>query len=251
MKVSIITVCKNAAATLPDTLRSVAAQSWSQIEHIIIDGGSVDETASIVSAYPHVSNFISEADEGVYFAMNRGISLATGEIVGILNADDFYADNQVVENVVNAFRQHQCGAVYGNLQVVDRRDTSIVRRKWHAGDYDVNAFYRGWSPPHPAFFLTKNLYKQYGSFDTRFSIAADYELMLRILFRHGINACYLDALLVVMRAGGLSNRTFKSRWIANREDRRAWDVNGLKPHLFTLILKPLTKIKQFIFKWQK
>ncbi len=96
MKVSIITVCKNAAATLPDTLRSVAAQSWSQIEHIIIDGGSVDETASIVSAYPHVSNFISEADEGVYFAMNRGISLATGEIVGILNADDFYADNQVV-----------------------------------------------------------------------------------------------------------------------------------------------------------
>jgi glycosyltransferase len=251
LKVSIITVCKNAAATLPDTLRSVATQSWGQIEHIIIDGGSSDETVSIVSAYPHVSHFISEPDEGVYFAMNSGISLATGEIVGILNADDFYADDYVIEKVVTVFNQHQCGAVYGNLLVVDKTNTSTIKRKWHAGDYDVNAFYSGWSPPHPSFFLTKSLYEQYGSFDTRFRIAADYELMLRMLFRHRVKACYLDALLVVMRAGGLSNKTFKSRWIANREDRRAWTVNGLKPHLFTLILKPLTKIKQFIFKWQK
>jgi glycosyltransferase len=251
LKVSIITVCKNAALTLPDTLKSVATQSWDQIEHIIIDGASTDETAAIVSAYPHVSIYISEPDEGVYFAMNRGISLASGEIIGILNADDFYADSFVIEKVVTAFRHHKCEAVYGNLNVVDPKNTSVITRKWIAGVYKADAFYNGWSPPHPTFFLSTSLYKQYGCFDTRFSIAADYELMLRMLFLHRVNACYLDILLVIMRAGGLSNRSFRSRWIANREDRQAWEVNGLKPHLFTLILKPLTKIKQFIFKWQK
>jgi glycosyltransferase len=128
---------------------------------------------------------------------------------------------------------------------------SRVTRKWQAGSFDRNAFYSGWSPPHPTFFIKRNLYSQYGLFDTRFSIAADYEMMLRLLLKFEIDAKYLDCLLVVMRSGGISNRSLKSRLIANTEDRRAWVVNGLKPHFFTLILKPLTKLKQYIFKWQK
>lgn len=251
MKISIITVCRNAADTIKDTLESVARQTWSDIEHIVIDGLSDDNTLEIVAGYPHVTRVISEKDEGLYHAMNKGIGLATGDIVGILNADDFYVDQNVIEKVAGVFIQTSCQAVYGNLICVDRTDLFRVTRKWRAGSFDRNAFYNGWSPPHPTFFIKRNLYSQYGLFDTRFSIAADYEMMLRLLLKFEIDAKYLDGLLVVMRSGGISNRSLKSRLIANREDRRAWVVNGLKPHLFTLILKPLTKLKQYIFKWQK
>lgn len=251
MKISIITVCRNAADTIKDTLDSVASQNWPEIEHIIVDGLSDDNTLDIVATYPHVSSVISEKDDGLYHAMNKGIGLASGDIVGILNADDFYAEHNVIEKIACLFIQTSCQAIYGNLICVDRMELSKVTRKWRAGKYDINAFYNGWSPPHPTFFVKRNLYSQYGLFDTRFSIAADYEMMLRLLLKFQVEVRYLDCLLVVMRSGGLSNRSLKSRLIANREDRIAWEVNGLKPHLFTLILKPLTKLKQFIFKWQK
>ena len=251
MKVSIITVCKNAAATIADTLNSVASQTWGAIEHIIIDGGSTDHTIEIIQSFPHVTKFISEQDRGVYFAMNKGISMATGEIVGILNADDYYSNDGIIEQVVIRFRQKSCAALYGNLFVVKRTDKFKIIRNWRAGQYQLIDFYHGWSPPHPTLFLMRSLYEQYGAFDTRFTLAADYELMLRLLFKHKVKAYYLDAVLVVMRSGGLSNRSIYAKWVANREDKKAWEVNGLKPHLFTLILKPLTKIKQFIFTWQK
>jgi len=251
LKISIITVCRNAADTIKDTFESVASQTWPNIEHIVVDGLSDDNTLEIVAAYPHISRVISEKDEGLYHAMNKGIAMATGEIVGILNADDLYAEKNVIEKVAGLFIQTSCQAVYGNLICVDRMDLSKVTRKWRAGKYNRDAFYRGWSPPHPTFFVKRNLYSQYGLFDTRFSIAADYEIMLRFLLKFKIDVGYLDCLLVVMRSGGISNNDIKSRLIANKEDRIAWQVNKLKPHLFTLILKPLTKIKQFKFKWQK
>jgi glycosyltransferase len=229
----------------------VARQTWPDIEHIVIDGLSDDNTLEIVAGYPHVTKLISEKDEGLYYAMNKGISLATGDVVGILNADDFYADHEVLEKVANVFIQTCCQALYGNLVYVEKMDLSRVTRKWRAGKYDRDAFYRGWSPPHPTFFVQRNLYLQFGLFDTRFKIAADYEMMLRLLLKFKTDVRYLDCLLVVMRTGGISNRGLKSRLVGNKEDRIAWEVNGLKPHLFTLILKPLTKLKQFIFKWQK
>ncbi|MEN9884835.1 MAG: hypothetical protein RLZZ420_2052 [Bacteroidota bacterium] len=251
MKISIITVCRNAADTIKDTLESVANQTWPNIEHIVVDGLSDDNTLEIVAAYPHISRVISEKDEGLYHAMNKGIALATGEIVGILNADDFYVDNNVIAKVAGVFLQTSCQALYGNLVYVEKKDLSKVTRMWRAGKYNREAFYRGWSPPHPTFFVDRNLYSQYGLFDTRLSIAADYEMMLRLMLKYKSDVRYLDSLLVVMRSGGLSNYSLRSRLIANMEDRKAWEVNGLKPHLFTLILKPLTKLKQFIFKWQK
>ncbi|MEY5046139.1 MAG: hypothetical protein RL713_1364, partial [Bacteroidota bacterium] len=210
-----------------------------------------DSTMEIVSQYPHVSKVISEQDHGLYFAMNKGIELSTGEIIGILNADDVYASNDVIEKVIQSFLTSGSDLLYGNLVYVGRKNLSKVIRLWNPGTYTLNSFYNGWSPPHPTFFVKRKIYQQFGGFDTSFKIAADYELMLRFLLKNGIRGYYLNCLIVKMRTGGISSRSLKLRLIANREDRRAWDVNGLKPHLFTLILKPLTKIKQFLFKWQK
>ncbi len=244
-------MCKNAAATIKDTLESVSSQTWPEIEHIIVDGLSDDNTLDIVARYSHVSKVISEKDEGLYYAMNKGIGLATGEIIGILNADDVYASKDVIHQVMCSFDDSSINVLYGNLVYVHRDNLNSVFRYWKAGVYKKEKFHAGWSPPHPTFFVRNIFYKQYGLYDTRFKIAADYELMLRFLFKNSLNPFYLDMLIVKMRVGGISSRSIRLRLIANREDRRAWEVNGLKPHLFTLILKPLTKLKQFIFKWQK
>lgn len=251
MKISIITVCKDAATTIRDTLESVANQSWPDIEHIIIDGLSNDNTLEIAGSYPHISAVVSERDAGLYDAMNKGIERATGEIVGILNADDFYSGRDVIEKVAGIFKAVNCDALYGNLVYVDRNEINKVKRTWRSGDYQLHNLYNGWSLPHPTFFVKRSLYVQYGLYDTRFMISADYELTLRFLLKYQVSVKYLDETLVVMRTGGTSNRNLKSRFQANREDRQAWVVNGLKPHLFTLILKPLTKLKQFNFTWQK
>ncbi len=251
MKISIITVCRNAAETIKDTLDSVAGQTWPEIEHIIVDGLSDDNTLDIVAGYPHVSKVISEKDDGLYHAMNKGIGLATGEIIGILNADDVYASKHVLHEIMCSFHDSKMDIIYGNLVYVLRHDLNKVIRYWKAGIYKKENFFTGWSPPHPTFFVRNTLYKQYGLYNTRFKIAADYELMLRFLLKNSLNPFYLDMLIVKMRIGGISSRSIRLRLIANREDRIAWEVNGLKPHLFTLILKPLTKLKQFIFKWQK
>jgi glycosyltransferase len=251
LKISIITVAQNAGDTIADTLNSIASQTWRDIEHIIIDGASGDNTLEVVSAYAHVSKVLSEPDQGLYFAMNKGIALASGEIVGILNADDFYASNDVLEKVANLFERTQCDTAYGNLVYVSRDNLFDIRRYWRAGKFTLNSFYQGWSPPHPTFFVRRSAYLQYGCFDTRFKMAADYELMLRFLLKNKLSAAYLNELMVKMRTGGLSNRSVRLRLLANREDRMAWAANDLKPHLFTLILKPLTKIIQFKFPWQK
>ncbi len=251
MKISIITVAKNAGETIAGTLNSVALQTWQDIEHIVIDGVSADHTLEVVSSFPHVSIVKSEADSGLYFAMNKGIALATGDIVGILNADDLYASNDVLEKIANLFEKTSCDVAYGNLVYVTRDNLSDIRRYWKSGTYTQASFYRGWSPPHPTFFVRRSVYLQYGCFNTRFKMAADYELMLRFLLKNKLKAAYLNEVMVKMRLGGLSNRSVRLRLLANQEDRLAWAVNGLKPHLFTLILKPLTKLIQFKFPWQK
>lgn len=246
MKFSIITVSYNAASTIGDTLKSIAQQSYDSIEHIIIDGASSDDTSSIIAAFPHVASFISEKDKGIYHAMNKGIEMATGDVVGILNADDLYSHRDVIHNVAELFKDSSVDAVYADLNFVDSIDTSKVQRKWRSGIYKISDFYWGWMPPHPTFFVRRNLYLKYGMFNTVLNSSADYELMLRLLLKHKIKTAYLQDVIVNMRQGGKSTASIKNRLIANQEDRMAWVINGLKPHYFTLILKPLRKIKQFI-----
>lgn len=245
MKVSIITVSLNAAQSIADTLSSVASQSYTSIEHIVIDGGSTDGTQDVVKQFPHVAKFISEKDEGLYFAMNKGLALATGDIVAILNADDFYTYTGIISKIVNSFMNQQVDAVYGDLVYVNADFTKITRN-WKAGSFSPSKFYQGWMVPHPTFFVKREFYERLGYFDTSLKYAADYELMLRFMFKQQIKIFYIPETLVIMKSGGKTNASFKNRWTINREDRRAWAINHLQPHLFTLILKPLRKLTQYI-----
>ena len=245
-KITIITVSFNSAQTIGDTLRSVAGQSYPNIEHIIVDGASTDQTMQIVTGFPHVKKCISEKDEGIYFAMNKGIAMASGDVIGILNADDLYADNDVIEKVAAVFEDPAVDATYADLVFVDREDVSKVVRTWKSGPFKRSSMYNGWMPPHPTFFVRRSMYEKYGLFNTILRSAADYELMLRFLLKHEINLSYIPQTIINMRQGGKSTASISNRIKANVEDRKAWRMNGLKPHFFTLILKPLRKIKQFI-----
>lgn len=227
------------------TLDSVRDQSYPEIEHILIDGASTDDSIKISETYPHLAKVVSEPDQGTYFAMNKGILLAEGEIVGILNADDFYIHPKVLQHVMSQFENRKLGALYGDLNYVDQKDTRKVIRKWRSGPYNRELFLKGWMPPHPAFFIRKAHYLKYGLYDTDLPISADYELMLRMLYRYEVSCEYLPEVLVAMRVGGKSNNSFKSRWQANRQDRLAWKVNGLKPGPFTLWKKPWSKLEQY------
>jgi glycosyltransferase len=262
MKVSIITVSYNSAKTIGDTISSVRKQSYNNIEYIVVDGNSTDGTIEIVKQFLYsskdvsqdalqdsakglVSKFLCEKDKGIYDAMNKGLALATGDIIGVLNSDDFYCSNDVIEQVVRAFQEKETDCLYGDLNYVDPIDTSKIVRKWRSGAYLRKNFLKGWMPPHPTFFVKKSCYKNFGTFDTQFKSAADYELMLRFLFKESCSAQHLPKVMIHMRAGGVSNVSLKNRIRANREDRLAWKINGLKPKWFTLLRKPLSKLKQY------
>ena len=246
MKISIITATYNSAATVRDTLTCIAGQQYDDIEHIVIDGLSKDNTLDIVKEFPHVARVISEKDAGIYDAMNKGLTLATGEVIGILNSDDFYNNDQVLAKVASVFNDPAVDAVYGDLQYVKQDNVNIVTRTWRAGFFQKRYFYYGWMPPHPTFFVRRRIYDKAGLFNTTLRSAADYELMLRVLVKHNAKAGYIPEVLVKMRAGGMSNASLKNRLRANREDMKAWKVNDLQPYFFTTWLKPLRKIFQFI-----
>jgi glycosyltransferase involved in cell wall biosynthesis len=246
MKISIITATYNSGATVRDTLESIKDQAYPDIEHIIVDGKSKDNTLDIVHEFPHVAKVVSEKDGGIYDAMNKGVSLASGNIIGILNSDDIYAGNDVLTSVVNAFADDTVDAVYGDLQYVKQNDLTKITRHWKAGNYSRGKFYLGWMPPHPSFFVRSEVYEQIGKFNLSLRSSADYELMLRALFVHRLKPAYLPKVLVKMRTGGMSNASLQHRFRANREDLEAWELNGLKPYFFTIPFKPLRKIFQFI-----
>lgn len=246
MKVSIITATYNSAATIKDTILSVKNQTYRNVEHIVIDGNSTDNTLNLVNYFGHRGPLISEPDNGIYDAMNKGVKMADGDIVGILNSDDFYSDTKVIEKVVKAFESGDYDAVYGDLVYVDPYDVKKVLRKWIAGGYNRKLFYRGWMPPHPAFFVKKEVYEKHGNFNLDFKSSSDYELLLRFLFKKNIKVKYLPGVLVHMRAGGHSNRSIKNRLAAHIEDYRAWKTNGITPKWYTLAMKPLRKVKQYL-----
>lgn len=249
MKVSIITITYNSESTLIDTIDSVLNQTYKDIEYIIVDGGSTDSTVSIVHSYKDkIAKFVSEKDNGLYDALNKGISMATGDVVGIIHSDDFYTSRHTIENIVHLFKADHADAVYADLFYVDKHDTDKIFRKWKSGHYKHGMFLNGWMPPHPTFFVKRWVYETYGSFNLDLVSAADYELMLRFIHKHKIKLAYLPEFIIKMRVGGKSNVSLKNRIRANNEDRKAWRINGLKPRFYTLYAKPLRKIIQLFKK---
>jgi glycosyltransferase involved in cell wall biosynthesis len=249
MKVSIITISYNNAETIEDTILSVINQDYKNIEYIIVDGVSKDNTLEIANNYKsQIATIVSEKDNGIYDALNKGISLATGDIIGMIHADDLYANNTVISDIVNTFTKNDVDAVYADLNYVDRFDTSKTIRKWKSGEYKHGIFFKGWMPPHPTFFVKKSCYEKYGTFNLKLKSSADYELMLRMIHVNKIKLAYLPKLVVKMRAGGQSNVSLLNRIRGNKEDHLAWELNGLKPKMFTLIRKPLSKLIQYIRK---
>lgn len=247
MKISIITVTYNSAETVEDTIQSVVNQTYPDIEYIIVDGLSNDNTLDIVKKYgDKIAKVISEKDKGIYDAINKGVDLATGEVVAILNSDDLYSHNRVIESIMKTFTDSGADAVYGDLVYVERNNTAKITRTWHSGQYKEGKFLKGWMPPHPSFFVKRWCYQRFGKFHTNFKTSADYELMLRFIHVNKIKLAYLPEILVRMRLGGQSNVSLANRLEANREDRKAWAMNGLKPGRLTLIRKPLSKVLQFL-----
>jgi glycosyltransferase involved in cell wall biosynthesis len=247
VKVSIITVVFNGEKTIRETIESVLIQDYTSLEYIIIDGNSSDSTIKIIESFgERISDFVSEPDLGIYDAMNKGISRASGDIIGLLNADDIYDSPQVISEVVQKFTASGVDAVYGDLLYVDATNLNSVRRNWKAGMYKSGSFLWGWMPPHPTFFIRRNWYQRYGNYRLDLGSAADYELMLRMVHKHQAKLAYIPRVLVRMRAGGISNTSFKNRFLANQNDRKAWIVNQLRPYPFTSFLKPFRKILQFI-----
>jgi glycosyltransferase involved in cell wall biosynthesis len=211
MLVSVITVCRNAESVIGDCILSVAGQSGVEIEHILIDGASSDGTLDRIRSLERPGlRWVSEEDDGLYFALNKGLSLVRGEIVGVLHADDFFADSGVIRRVVEAFADPSLEACYGDLDYVARDDVSRVVRHWKSGAFRPGLFGRGWMPPHPTFYARRDVYERFGGFDTRFALGADWDLLLRFMEVKRIRTSYLPGVMVQMRLGGISNRRWQN-----------------------------------------
>ena len=247
MKISLITVCFNAEKTIESTIASVLNQDYQNIEYIVIDGASDDSTIQIINKYRNkIAHVTSEPDKGIYDAMNKGIELATGDIVGILNSDDFYVDNHIISSVINAFKKKKVQAIFADLLFVNPDNLDKTVRHYNSRKFNPDKFAYGWMPAHPTFFVKRSCYQQYGLYKTNYKIAADYELLTRFLYRHKISYYYLDKVLIKMRTGGVSTRNLKSNWILNKEIVRACSENGIKTNMFKISFKYFKKIFELI-----
>lgn len=248
MKISIITAAYNSARTLPDTMESVLRQSYADFEHIIVDGVSKDNTLGIVrkyeSRYEGRLRWVSEPDKGIYDAMNKGIALATGDVIGILNSDDFYADDSVLASIADGIRN--VDVVYGNLEFVDENDTDKVVRIWKGSQYTNGAFLKGWHPAHPTFYARRKCFDELGGFDITFDVSADFELMLRFLECAGLSSHYVNKTFVKMRMGGESTGSISKIIKGNRNVLRAFRKNGFNVSYFYLIKRLAPKAIEMI-----
>lgn len=257
MKVSIITATYNCEESVCDAVDSVLSQTYSNIEYIIVDGASSDNTLLMINDRIETSTsnitpiIISEPDNGIYDALNKGIKTATGDVIAFLHADDIYTSSTVIQRVVDCFSKNKeqksknIDSVYGDLEYVNKENTDKVIRYWQSGECTESKLSRGWMPPHPAFFVRREIYSKFGVFDTTLRIAADYDFMMRVLFKHKISSAYVPEVFIKMRVGGESNRSLKNLIIKSREDLQAMKNNGMGG-IFALLLKNLSKIKQFI-----
>lgn len=240
LKISVITVCYNSEATIGDTLKSIAAQSYKNIEHIVVDGGSTDGTMAMVRGWAqHPIRFVSEPDEGIYDAMNKGIALASGDYIGMLNADDFFASPQAVQMIVERLVADDLDAVFSQLDVIAPDNTSQILRKYRVASFNTFLLRIGVMPPHPTFYCRRSCYEKLGAnpFRADYRIAADFELLVRLLLTQNISWGYIAETTVKMRAGGVSSASYKARLLLNREIIRACKENGLYTNMFMLLLK--------------
>lgn len=246
MKVSIITAVRNGIGTIAGALASVQQQEYPDIEHVLVDGASTDGTSDfLLSLSGHNRTVVSEPDLGIYDALNKGMRRSTGEVIGVLHADDFFTSPAVITKVANALLQEHADLVYGDLQYVSRHDPSRVVRFWKSGEFRRTGLCRGWMPPHPTVFMRRRLLELTGEYDSSFRIAADYDFLLRVLMRRDVRCTYLPEVLVSMRLGGASNGTMKGIIRKSREDLRAIRRNGVGG-IPTLIAKNVRKLPQFL-----
>ncbi len=249
LKITIITVCFNSIKTIQDTIDSIRTQDYDNIEYIVIDGGSSDGTIDIIKENLDIIDYyISEPDQGIYDAMNKGILVAKGDIIGILNSDDFYPNQFIISNVIKSFKRENCDAVYGDLVYVDEKNTTEIVRYWKAGKYNTTKIKNGWMLPHPTFFVKSLIYKRFDLYNINLKQAADYDMILRLLYKYNIDVVYMPMILVNMRIGGVSNMNLLQRLKANKEDSLAWKNNGLRKPFFLRLRKPLQKVRQFFIK---
>lgn len=247
MKITIVTVCYNAANTIAGTLESVATQSHDDVESIVVDGASTDNTLEIVKRYAAtLAHVFSEPDHGVYDAMNKGLALASGEVVGFLNADDVYMHQDVLTKVAMTMADPAIDACYADLIYVGREQTSRVVRRWISREYEPGLFEKGWMPAHPTFFVRKSVYGKLGGFDLRYRLQADFDLALRFMEIHRIQTRYVPEIWVRMRVGGMSNNSIWNVVRGNIEAYSACRTNGLNVLPWFIITKMLSRIPQFI-----
>jgi len=250
MKISIITVCYNSEATIQDTIESVLAQTYSNIEYIIIDGASSDDTLSIINKYKDkVSKLVSEPDKGIYDAMNKGVQLATGDVIGILNSDDFFEDDDVVEAIVKCFEQNpKSDLIFGDVVFVNPSRLNKIIRHYSASHFKTWKLRFGWMPPHPATFIRKSAYQKTGLYSLEYKIAADYEMFIRLLMVNHFKLSYLNKVLVRMRAGGVSTSGLNSNILLNKEIVKTCRANGIYTNIFMVLTKVPFKLLELIRK---
>jgi glycosyltransferase involved in cell wall biosynthesis len=247
VKITVITVSFNSEATIGDTLDSVALQTHPHIEHLVIDGASLDKTIEIVSSKNYRGvRFISEPDHGMYDAMNKGIAMATGEVIGFLNSDDYFADPDVLTKIARAFESSDVEASFGDLVYVKSTNEKVVRH-WKSKPFSKGDFAKGWCPAHPTFYAKASVFHRFGVFDQSYRLGSDVELMMRFLERGNIVSCYIPSILVKMRVGGVSNRSWSNVIIQNREIYKALKNNGIDFSYFKFWIFKLTqRIRQFV-----
>lgn len=249
MKITVITATYNSAATIIDTLASIAAQSYLNIEHVIIDGASKDDTVALVHQHgSSASKLVSERDSGIYDAMNKGLALATGDVVGFLNSDDVYADTDALQRVAQAFQDPRIDVVYGDLVFVAQDNLDRVIRYWKSRDYTPGACASGWMPPHPTFYARRSVYETHGGFDLAFPVAADFEMALRLLDKAHVQSRYIPSVQVRMRMGGESTRSLKSVFLQNGETSRACLKHGLPGGACFVLRRLVSKLPQLLHR---
>lgn len=253
MKVSVITAAYNAADTIAETLSSVDAQSHPDVEHIVIDGASTDGSLAIIERSAGPRRIIrSEPDRGVYDAMNKGLALASGEVVGFLNADDVYTGADVLSRVAAAMAAPELDACYANLVYVDKHRPERVVRQWTSCDYRPGLFEKGWMPAHPTFFARRSVYAAYGGFNLRYRLQSDFDLLMRLMAVRGIRTRYIPETWVRMRMGGMSNSSWRNVVRGNLEAYAACRANGLSVPPWFIVTKVLSRIPQFVrARWQR
>lgn len=247
MKISIITITHNSAKTIQRALESVQSQTYQDIEHVIVDGASKDGTRELIEAYAkkHTNvRWISEPDKGIYNALNKGIHLATGDVIGFVHSDDILYAPDSISHIAEAFAQQDIQVVYGDLQYV--REGKVTRR-WRSNDFNPASLKYGWMCPHPTMYVRREVYQQVGDYDEWFSISADYDMILRI-FKSGFKSKYLPEVLVSMEVGGASNKNTCARLSKTQEDFVALRKNHVGAGIFTVACKQLRKVKQFLRK---